>query len=296
MNTNANQNTAQKATSLRLVLKTEEYLLSAITEVGFESRNINRWNEEGNLLKPPKANTWAKFTFLDYVWIKVLLFMSDLGVAKKSISKRAATQKDNVDKIIECLAKAPIDMNQEPMDEFGDIKKQVAYQALLAIVVDSFTIRSQYQLRIVKEGICQLWRDGEVIASSEMAELVDSDSFVQIAFSDIFVDFVASQILSGKHLIWRRLLNKPEATLVEHLKPVPDASTPNGVQAMNAVVVQLTIEDEDGQSESLPITQGVTKETARQLANYIVLGGYKKMTYIIDGTTSTFSNSDDAPD
>lgn len=279
---------SSKIKRVKQAVEEEEYLLTAIKEDGFTSRNINRWVEDKYLLKPPRANTWAKFNFVDYVWVKVLLCMSDLGVSKKSNSKGASQEEGNVNKIINCLAAASSLSSPSPLENqgaWGDISdemtKRAAYQSLKEIIVDSLLHKASFRIHIYKEGICQLLRDGVIVAFSAATRIVDSDSFVQIALTDIFVDFVSKQILAGngKDLIWKGLLTNPEGTLIEHIK--------------YRIVQKLMVECDEQKSESLPVDEEMTEAVTRYLAKCMVKGNYQKITYVIAGTTSTFSSSDD---
>jgi DNA-binding transcriptional MerR regulator len=304
LNTPVNQiNSSQLATTVATIDQ-DQYLLGELNEWGFTSRNIFRWGQDGYLLKPQsKAQKWGKYSFVDYIWIKILLCMSDLGVSKKSISEGAGQKEGNANKIINCLATLNLHSKISSLisprsyadDDQQDAKraayqpiKDKAYQALTQIIADSILTRAEYQIRIYREGVCQLWRNEVQIASSISDQHVDSQSFVQIAFWDFFGDFITMRIKTGdgKDLMWKGFLTNPEGSMVEHLRHP-------------GLVSKLTVVIDGEEPVNLPVTKevtderGVTEGVAQYLTKRIIKGDYHKMIYEFAGSPRSFVKGSD---
>lgn len=263
----------------------EEYAQGRFGEDGITSKNLYRWAGEKQLLRERKAEAkQLKLAFLDYAWIKLLLFMTDLGVSKKSNAKRTRQEQDKISKIIQCLANRassellpglPVQKTKVAKPEIQ--KKVKASNALLHVLVDSCLNSASYYIRIYKEGHCQLLRNGVVEATSDTTLVVASSSFVQLAIQDILIDFVASQISigDGKGLMWRGLLTQSEGALIEHMR-------------YTGLVEKITIEVSGQDSERFAVNDGVSKEVALTLARHLVTRDYHQISYVFGGTTSTF--------
>ncbi|QHV94622.1 hypothetical protein [Spirosoma endbachense] len=290
-----NQVEQSKIQNVKLAIGQEQYHLGDIDEWGFTSRNIFRWAEDDYLLSARSSTQKrTRFSFLDYIWIKILLCMSDLGVSKKSISQGTGQsgKEGNVGKIIRCLAALPLQgmivsevVQSSQANAVLKAIKVNAYQALNEIIVDSILTQAKYQLRIHREGVCQLWRNELLVVSTDSHLEVDSKSFVQIDFWDLLTDFIVGRIRigDGKDLMWKGFLTNPEGTLVEHLRYI-------------GIIKELMVEVNGQEPKVLPVAKEVTKEVAQYLAKRMVKGDYQKITYMIGNTTTSFSSSDDAAD
>lgn len=262
----------------------KNFKLSQISEEALTSRNLNFWMNEGLLLFVRyQDNTWSKYNFIDYVWIKLLLYMHDMDMGKKgkitSIKQCLALLPDN---IIPNLSADSVKILQN-----ADGSTNALMTTLTNLVAADLWEKTQIYIRLYKGGACHFIRDQDIIAShpgnGSMAVPSDEDTaetYIQIALKDIYVDFAYRMIISEKVKEPTRvgLLTNQEGVLLEQID--------------KGLVTEIEVQLQSANPIFLSLQQGNKPEVANILSKHLVQSDYTKITYgMADGGSTTISKT-----
>jgi DNA-binding transcriptional MerR regulator len=251
-------------------------------EDALTSRNLKYWMDEGLfLIKRNDEYSWTRFSFADYVWVKMLLYMHSLEVTKKK----------KVTLIKKCLAKLPqptsipnlsIDALKSLQEKDGAINEEMA--ALAKLVTDRIWDKGMLYIRLYSDDTCQFTDGQAMICSSFLTEeqLIDTasqpDSYIQISLKSIFTDFVYTMIMAGngREPVGLGILTNQEGTLLQHLD--------------DGILTKVDIKLLDDEEVGLVVNDQSKVAIAHFLSTYMVQGEYQHITYeTTGGEKTTFS-------
>jgi hypothetical protein len=259
---------------IREAINEKTYTIRDISETDLTSANLHFWMKEKLLLNSQDGKKgWTRFNFIDYVWLKIILYMNDMGISSKG---------DKVDLIINILKTIPV--SNSIADEEGqsegtveDQNRLKAYKGLESIIIDSISTKCHPHIQIYREGNCKIVQSNIVIDGFEMSGSQYSETYIQIGLADIFTDFIMTMLVNGHAESSMRLgiINNDEGTLLDQLA--------------NKIVTELNIKDKGKKSVNHLIGDEVNKELYRSVTSRMVKGSYQKMTYkLVRGTIITF--------
>jgi|SRR6185436_531901 len=193
--------------------------------------NINYWDKMGVLSSFRKGKkAWRNFNFIDYVWIKIINELRELGVPTwliKEAKKNCFQGIDlNYEKIFELVKDKQVELKDfnEPLrkkalksiQKFSLRKAQkIGFNYLLLAVWISISEKTPVSLFLFKNGECMFWIENRrKIIPKEVMEKISFESYINISLSKIIKDFLMEE-RSVFLLSELPLLNSAEIRLME---------------------------------------------------------------------------------
>lgn len=250
---------------------TKTYTLGDIPEEGLTSRNLNYWVNKENLFLTTRFKEdkgWTRLSFTDYVWVKLLLYLSDMGIEKN----------DKVASIKNCLAQMPQPGNVPELNaelaktlRNGDGSTSQEMACFAGLVADRLLDKKPLYIRLFKDGGCQFMKGENDVIGSQPSEKQKTQTYIQIALKDIFSDFVSTMTMAGRAKDAMRVgvVSNQEGTLLYHLT--------------NGIVTDLSIDFLTGNPLKFSINESNKQEAVDSLSKHMVQVDYVQIQYTTIG-------------
>ncbi len=254
------------------------YTLKDIDNLSY--RTLNYWDEKKFLLPVERETTdkWRRFSFVEYIWIKILQELMDMGVALPEMVKSLLRYFGTFGYMD---AFEPLLKKEFTSDYWfeGDNKRNAAerFSRFLAVIVVE---KNPAAIRLYSDGYCQtIWGNPK----AEVIELFFKDttrdkefeSFVQVSIGHIISQLLikaTEQPAKGRldNILIKDILNENEAELLRHLR--------------RKDVSELTIRLTDGEIKMIELTEkGQIDDLGTRLSDWFVKEGYQEITYKTNG-------------
>ncbi len=181
-------------------------------DVGVTYTNINYWDRKG-ILNSQRENEsqWRNFSFLDYVWIRVIAEMRDIGIPIEIIKEvkeelfSPFDLKPHLTKIKENIPEISKKINgsEEEKDELFNVilYEETIMKKVESIITNFFVAillsiveKNPISLVLFKSGRIAVWHEGlEEQYELEIRQLKLSESYISISISSIIKDFLVDK-------------------------------------------------------------------------------------------------------
>lgn len=234
----------------------------SVSDVGVPYQWINYWDREHLLMDIEReGSSWRKFSFIDYVWIRMVCEMRSFGLSFPSIRK-----------VKETLA-APLPVESEIA--LRKTRERSSYNILLLLIAEAAFTKAPIHLLVRSDGETLLFNESHVgLYGPELA------AFQTVPHLRVPLTGMLGEIVQRNHLDFIApnipLLTAPEVEVLKHLREG-----------------QLTrLEAESAGGESTPIITAADYDpvgTERALLERIMLQPYAQIRYETrDGKTVAF--------
>jgi DNA-binding transcriptional MerR regulator len=247
------------------------------------SRMLNYWVEEAELLKKWKEKGWRKFSFLEIVWLKIISDLRELGVSFEILKKlkdhlfKVPTRNEMIEAfeakrkdIRVLLSKGTLSGDVKYIHEIaaqlkdvarqmGDIELQPVLANMIAIIVIH---RISASLIINKEGQCMVLLDTfrEVAVMTEDAVSLLEGPHISIPLTNIIESFMLKDEIDKK--LQKDFFSEDEWKILDILRYEKPAS--------------LTVKfDSKRKINLVEITRSKKVDLAHRLSNIILKEGYE---------------------
>jgi len=193
-------------------------------------RTINYWDEKGYLLfeRDDNDKEWRKLSFTDYIWIRMLDDLRQIGVSVEGFVKSLFRE----------LGIREQEIMDLPNEEYEKLKA-LSFEQLLpkidktlvstrfcVLLVNIVSFKTPLAVRVFKNGECAerygnpQWH-GIIIEELEKNEarkrkLDDFQTFISISISDLIADFIGTKDLDNISDL--NLLSSEESELLKHIR------------------------------------------------------------------------------
>jgi DNA-binding transcriptional MerR regulator len=200
----------------------------SVSDVGVPSRWISHWDRAHVLMDVEREGTgWRKFSFIDYVWLRIVCELRGFGLALPAIRR-----------VKEILA-APLPV--EPRLVLRKTQQRSSYNVLLLLIAEAVVTKAPINLLVRADGETLLYNENQADAYGTELELFRTAPHVCVPLTGMLgemirrnsIDFIVPRIplLSRPEaetlaLLREGRLNRLEATLVsgETLTVIPPGS------------------------------------------------------------------------
>lgn len=250
------------------------------------SRMLNYWVEDAELLKKWKAKGWRKFSFLEIVWLKVISDLREFGVSFEILKKL----KDNLfhipnrEEILGILKARDKDIRDllnkgtlsgdakylyEMTVKFGNAAEEIVdaeIPPMLANMIGLIVVqRKSADLIVNKEGkgVILLHTSKEVVVPNEESQAMLDAPHISIPLTDIIESFILNDEIDKK--LQMEFFSEDEWKIIDILRNERPAS--------------LTVKFDDKRKANLiEITRTKKVDLAHRLSNIILKEGYETIT------------------
>lgn len=250
------------------------------------SRMINYWHNKGFLFindRDKNNREWRKFSFIDYIWLRMLKEMSELGLSVNEVAPRIMSflalnhprLEENVE--LEARGNLPLYMGEIVQKEqfaetFGLIlTDMISFKNPLVIIIPTIDFPFLKWGNPDYLGIKIDWPD-----EKNEVETLEFDSYISLSVSKHVLDFLDQADMDNISDL--NILSKPELEVLQHMR--------------NKELKQITIRFEKGKPVMLELTDTVNKtDVAKRLSEYLIKP-YQNITFkTFDGKTTTFERT-----
>jgi DNA-binding transcriptional MerR regulator len=241
-------------------------------------RTINYWDEKGYLLLERDENDkeWRKLSFTDYIWIRMLDDLRQMGIAVEGIVKALFRElgisgqevMEMPDEDYEKLKALPFERLLPRID------KNLVGTRFCILLVNIVSFKTQLAIRIFKNGEYSeqysnpQWH-GIVIEemekrAAEKRKLDDLRAFISISLSDLITDFIETKDLNNISDL--NILSSEETELFKHIR--------------NKDLREITIKLAEGKPISLDLTEvDYNADIQKRIYEDMMGSGYVECTY-----------------
>jgi DNA-binding transcriptional MerR regulator len=193
-------------------------------------RTINYWDEKGYLLFERDENDkdWRKLSFTDYIWIRMLDDLRQMGVSVEWVVK-ALFQELGIreQEAMEMPNEEYEKMKALPFEQLlPKVHKTLVSTRFCMLLVNIVSFKTQLAVRIFKNGeyserFSNTQWHGIVIEefekrAAEKRKLDDFQSFISISISDLITAFIGTKDLDN--ISGLNLLSTEETELLKHIR------------------------------------------------------------------------------
>lgn len=193
-------------------------------------RTINYWDEKGYLLFERGGNDkeWRKLSFSDYIWIRMLDELRQMGIAVEGIVKVLFRELGiREQEVMEMPNEEHEKLNALPFEQLlPRIDKSLVSTRFCILLVNIVSFKTQLAIRIFKDGEYSerysnpQWH-GIVIEemetqAAEKRKLDALRTFISISLSDLIADFIETKDLNNISDL--SLLSTEETELLKHVR------------------------------------------------------------------------------
>ncbi len=130
----------------------------SVSDVGVPSRWISHWDRAGILMDVEREGTgWRKFSFIDYVWLKIVCELRAFGLALPAI------------RCVKDILAAPLPV--EPQLALRKTPQHSAYNVLLLLIAEAVVTKAPINLLVRADGETLLYNESQADAYGSELEL-----------------------------------------------------------------------------------------------------------------------------
>lgn len=250
------------------------------------SRMINYWHTKGFLFitdRDVNNREWRKFSFTDYIWIRMLKEMSEMGISVNEvvpdILKYLAISHPDLERKVEHTQTANIHSYIKEVMSKDEISESFTYMLMVVVSYKNpLTIRI-YSDKVVRE----VWGNPDYLGMKFLwlkkdKENVDLnfDSYISISVGKHILDFIENASLNNISAL--NILSKPEMDVLQHMR--------------NKEIKKISIRFDKGKPVMFEITDSVNKtDISKRLYEYLIMP-YQDITFkTFDGKTTSFERT-----
>ncbi len=245
-------------------------------------RTLNYWHEQDFLLTKPRemVKTWRRFNFFEFVWIKLLYELRELGGSLDKnipmiLKKMGHRTMDEINEDLKDPNKAQKKVKDlaafhEYNGYFKEIKdEQLKFRAayigmyqskilpqgtFVRLVANCITTKQPATIRIYKDKIDIHSPETKLSAEDLKKELLNTyDTFISISINKILEDLIRSG--EYNNLPEMPLLNEDEMELLKYVR--------------NKEVKEVTVKLEEGKPVHLEVKDDVKGDVAKRIEEYL---------------------------
>jgi DNA-binding transcriptional MerR regulator len=251
------------------------------TQVGVSHRWITFWDERGLLPSVTKKGKWRKFSFVEYVWLKMIIELRKYNISldiirrlKNSLFEPFSALEyikspDLLEKML--LSIAPDFRKEEVKQILADKEKiyqeiqQITFSPLYLLVLDAILLKSHIAILVNHEGVFIPFKEfyfEDLLMVLGFKEFIRK-SYVSISITEIVSDFIKetdSETLAGKLAI----LTEKEAEIIQLLRE----------RKYKSLKVRF---DDNREISMVDVTKAETPDTETRLIDMIMKDGYHEI-------------------
>lgn len=194
---------------LQLFLAINEEVFT-LKDVGIHKRVIGHWDKEGILLSQREdLSKWRKYSFIDYVWLRMVAELREIGVSLDIIRKA----KENLFKITrdkeiyQKLKDSPDKLNNIPDEkarnemiaflnskEFEDMDEEVGFPEFFNLIFHTILTKELISVKLFTDGhFLPLYGTSYEFYTKESLERIIYGTHITISISKIIKEFLLSE-------------------------------------------------------------------------------------------------------
>ncbi len=241
-----------------------------IKEINLPYRNVIHWDRQGLLgLNRENESEWRKYSFVDFVWLKMISELRQIGVSLSAIQhvKNTLHQKVSFDWLAEALRQRPDLVEKLPDEEVksklnNDLSSHeyAGEVSVLALMIVEVILKKELVAVVVyPDGNNLIWYEHkkEYYTSEELSKkMLDSHAYVSV--NRIINNFLSDPKLDI-YLPKLNMLGEEEKYLLEHIA--------------SGKYESITINFKNSKMKSLELTK--QQDTRRKIVDVLSEGAYQ---------------------
>ncbi len=234
----------------------------SVSDVGVPSRWISHWDRARVLMDVEREGTgWRKFSFIDYVWLRIVCELRAFGLALPAIRR------------VKTILAAPLPV--EPQLALRKTRERSSYNVLLLLIAEAVVTKAPINLLIRADGETLLYNESQAGAYGPELELFRTAPHVCVPLTGMLgemirrnsIDFIVPRI---------PLLSRAEAETLALLRE-------GRLQRLEAIL------ESGGSMTVIPPESSDPAATERTLLERLMLHPYREIRYETDdGKQVTF--------
>lgn len=227
----------------------------SVSDVGVPARWIGHWDRAGVLMEVEREGSgWRKFSFIDYVWLRIVCELRAFGVPLPAIRR------------VKDLLAAPLPV--EPQLALRKTRQRSSYNVLLLLIAEAVVTKASINLLLRADGAILLFNESQAGAYGAELEVWRSTPHLCVPLTGMLgemirrnsIDFIVPRI---------PLLSRPEAEVLALLRE-------ERLRRIDAVLAS---------GETVPVLAPGAVESAaaeRMLLEQLMLHPYREIRYETD--------------
>ncbi len=216
----------------------------SVSDIGTPYRWINYWDRERLLMEIEREGTsWRKFSFIDYVWVRIVCELRAFGLSFAAIRRVKAT------------LDAPLPV--EPELTLRKTKERSAYNVLLLLIAEAVVTKAPIHLLIRSDGDTLLLNESQATLYGPELDRFRAAPHLCVPLTGMLgeiirrneIDFIAPKIplLSAPEIEVLKLLREGQLTLLEAASPTGETvsivthASPNAAEAERALIESMML-------------------------------------------------------
>ncbi len=251
------------------------------TQVGVSYRWITFWDERGLLPSVTEKRKWRKFSFVEYVWLKMIIELRKYNISLDIICRlkdslfesSSANEYINSPELLEemLLRIAPDNQKEAVKQILADKEKiyaeiqQITITPIYLLVLDAILLKSHIAILINHEGVYIPFKEfyfEDFYKNNDFREFIHK-SYISISITEIVSDFIKEndlEMLEGKLTI----LTEQEAQIIDLIRQ----------RKYKSLKVRF---DDDKEISMVEATSAETPDIEKRLIDMIMKNGYQEI-------------------
>lgn len=187
----------------------------SVSDVGIPYQWVNNWDKENLLFETRRSDgKWRKFSFIDYLWVRVIIELREFGVPYDTIRK--------VKQIVE--QDIPLDPGFLRSDRAGNgipgsskTSSLKSLSLLTLLVIETIATKSLIQILIHNDGECLLLNHKHIHLYGDELVQFRKESYLTISLNYLLVNFIGEHELDFL-IPFVPLISSEEAEVLKYIR------------------------------------------------------------------------------